>query len=189
MAFLEEIGSPSPGCLFSYDEHARNILPRSQAVYTGMRRLFLPFLFAGALLMPNVHAECIDHPITLQQMHDCYRVLLVFAPNPNDAHLQSQLQQLDADPSGFRERNLILVPVLEPGSMAQLPQSQLPTATLTPEDEAMARQKFHRHDNFQVVLLGKDGGEKSRADSPMAPDKLYSTIDSMPMRKAEMKHQ
>lgn len=139
--------------------------------------------------MLQARADCNDHPTTLREMHDCYRVLLVFAPNPNNAQLQIQFQQLQAEAAGFRERNLLLVPLLDPGGMAQLPQSDLPTATLTPEDEADARKRFHRHSGFQVVLIGKDGGEKMRSSQPITSEKLYGAIDAMPMRKDEMKRQ
>jgi len=40
---------------------------------------------------------------------------------------------------------------------------------------------------FTFVLFGKDGGEKLRSYGPVSLEKLYRTIDDMPMRKAEMK--
>ncbi len=40
---------------------------------------------------------------------------------------------------------------------------------------------------FTFVLFGKDGGEKLRSHEPVSLEKLYRTIDGMPMRKAEMK--
>jgi hypothetical protein len=40
---------------------------------------------------------------------------------------------------------------------------------------------------FSVVLIGKDGGEKLRRATPIAPAELFSLVDSMPMRQAEMR--
>lgn len=40
---------------------------------------------------------------------------------------------------------------------------------------------------FTVILIGKDGSEKYRSRSPIELNKLFSIIDSMPMRKEEMK--
>lgn len=40
---------------------------------------------------------------------------------------------------------------------------------------------------FSVVLIGKDGGEKLRQTSPLAPADLFALVDAMPMRQAEMR--
>ena len=40
---------------------------------------------------------------------------------------------------------------------------------------------------FTFVLFGKDGVEKLRSYEPVSLEKLYRTIDDMPMRKVEMK--
>jgi hypothetical protein len=39
---------------------------------------------------------------------------------------------------------------------------------------------------FKITLTGKDGGIKLTSKSVLTLDKLYGTIDAMPMRKAEM---
>ena len=41
---------------------------------------------------------------------------------------------------------------------------------------------------FQFILVGKDGGEKLRTDTVVDAQQLFATIDSMHMRKQEMKH-
>ncbi len=40
---------------------------------------------------------------------------------------------------------------------------------------------------FTFILFGKDGGEKMRSHEPVSLEKLYRTIDAMPMRQEEMK--
>ena len=40
---------------------------------------------------------------------------------------------------------------------------------------------------FTFILVGKDGGEKMRADTVVSLAQLYKTIDAMPMRREEMK--
>ena len=40
---------------------------------------------------------------------------------------------------------------------------------------------------FSVVLVGKDGGEKLRRTTPLAPAELFALVDAMPMRRAEMR--
>ena len=42
---------------------------------------------------------------------------------------------------------------------------------------------------FEVILFGLDGTIKLRQDQPVSTDKLFSLIDSMPMRQREMRRQ
>jgi hypothetical protein len=39
---------------------------------------------------------------------------------------------------------------------------------------------------FKVVLIGLDGGIKLQKNGQLTPEELFGTIDSMPMRRAEM---
>ena len=41
---------------------------------------------------------------------------------------------------------------------------------------------------FAVILLGKDGSVKARKSDLVDPSDLFKLVDSMPMRKEEMKH-
>ena len=42
-------------------------------------------------------------------------------------------------------------------------------------------------ETFVVILVGKDGGEKLRSTEVVRLEKLYGTIDAMPMRRREMR--
>lgn len=117
-------------------------------------------------------------------MRDCYRVLLVFSAN-GDPRLHTQLAQLQAGEHGFRERDLLVVPVLD--KPAALLASGLPIAILTPSQAAIARHRFQAGGSFSVVLLGKDGSEKFTSRQPLPSPRFFRLIDSMPMRQQEMK--
>ncbi len=39
-----------------------------------------------------------------------------------------------------------------------------------------------------LLLIGKDGGVKMKEEFIVAPEKIFELIDSMPMRRAEMKN-
>jgi len=41
--------------------------------------------------------------------------------------------------------------------------------------------------DFQVILVGKDGGVKYRSNEPVAPEVFFQEIDQMPMRRREMR--
>ncbi|RXK55345.1 DUF4174 domain-containing protein [Oleiharenicola lentus] len=40
---------------------------------------------------------------------------------------------------------------------------------------------------FTVTLIGKDGGEKLRRSTPLPPEELFALVDTMPMRREEMR--
>lgn len=49
-------------------------------------------------------------------------------------------------------------------------------------------EKYKQTDaDFEVVLIGLDGGEKLRQADILTRQKLYALIDGMPMRRAEMR--
>lgn len=99
------------------------------------------------------------------------RVLVVSAPDAGDARLATQRQALASARTGVAERDLVTVEAL--GGTA----------------EAVAiRQRFGLPaDAFRAVLVGKDGGAKLTSAEPIPPQRLFSTIDAMPMRQDEAK--
>jgi hypothetical protein len=93
------------------------------------------------------------------------RLLIVFAPDESDEKLIEQKKLIKESKPGFEKR---LLPIYPPG-----------------DDEI--------HDEFGVgagsfaaILVGKDGTEKSRFESPVEPEELFRRIDGMPMRRREM---
>ncbi|WP_190510597.1 DUF4174 domain-containing protein [Leptolyngbya sp. FACHB-321] len=42
-------------------------------------------------------------------------------------------------------------------------------------------------EEFAVILVGKDGTEKQRSQTPVDLELLFRTIDAMPMRQQEMR--
>ncbi|CAN5603199.1 MAG: DUF4174 domain-containing protein [Actinomycetota bacterium] len=94
------------------------------------------------------------------------RLLIVFAPDESDEKLIEQKKLIEESKPGFEKRDLL--PIYPPG-----------------DDEI--------HDEFGVgagsfaaILVGKDGTEKSRFESPVEPEELFRRIDGMPMRRREM---
>jgi hypothetical protein len=43
-------------------------------------------------------------------------------------------------------------------------------------------------EGFEILLIGKDGTVKLRSDKPVSSEDLFALIDSMPMRKREMRN-
>ena len=140
-------------------------------------------LIATLLASPRATAtaQTPPSPTTLANLRDQYRPLLLFAAAPDDPSLLAQMTRLKDHAPGLHERDVLVVavPFHNPS----------PTeASLTPADAEAARRRFHvAPADFAAILLGKDGGEKLRSSRPVAFEKLRDTIDSMPMRRQEMR--
>jgi hypothetical protein len=143
-----------------------------------MKRTLLAIVLTGCSMMP-LCGNAQPARVTLQAMRDHQRALLVFGNGDNQL-AEGQLTIAASHIDGFRERDLLLVGLV--GS-----NEALPSALLSPSDDAAARKRFGiKSGEFTVILIGKDGGEKLRSHQPISWEKLQSTIDSMPMRQAEM---
>jgi Domain of unknown function (DUF4174) len=109
------------------------------------------------------------------------RVLLVFAPDVDSRqYLRQQKMLLNAE-SGLNERDLVVISVLKD----MVPMKRRPAAPVSADDLWDAYDVLP-HDCL-VVLIGKDGGAKLRQDEPTLAADLFALIDSMPMRKQEMR--
>ena len=154
-----------------------------------MRKWLMVSLLALGMI-GNVAAmanNCEEHPASLAAMQDCYRPLLLFAPSASDETLRAELLELEAHASELRERDVLIVMVLEEAG-PDFSRTNLPLARLTGDEAAAARKRFGiRQNEFAILLIGKDGGEKLRQNSLMSAAKLNHEIDGMPMRKEEMR--
>ncbi len=120
--------------------------------------------------------------VTLAGLRDRVRPLLIFAPKPDDPQLEIQLRRLHQNAAAMTERDVL--PVAIPYNAPS------PTAAMLSDTDAVAaRRRFHvAPDEFVVILVGKDGGEKLRSEKPFSNEKLQQTIDAMPMRQEEMRN-
>ncbi len=96
---------------------------------------------------------------------DNSRKILIFG---NDqALVKAQQSWLMKDSSGVAERDIQIVSVNEGSTLL----SQYGVAP----------------NQFMIILIGKDGGEKFRSVKPETTKTLFAIIDAMPMRQSEMK--
>lgn len=109
------------------------------------------------------------------------RLLVVFAPTVVDDNYEQQMQQLLRNSVAVSDRDLLSVEVIgvEPVRVDALSEPAI--------DPVALRERFDvPQDGFKAVLLGKDGAAKLTSDSPIPAQKLFDTIDAMPMRQREM---
>lgn len=109
------------------------------------------------------------------------RPLLVFAPSAGDARLAAQRSAIASASRDILERDMVVVFVAGDRVETQYGPRVGMGAT------ALRRKYGVANDAFRAVLVGKDGGVKlSRSD--VTPTRaIFGLIDSMPMRRQEMR--
>lgn len=108
------------------------------------------------------------------------RVLLILSED--NVAFQRQLLAFKANEKGMNERSLVVYH-LKPEEYRQvMPQSDVQKST-------NLFKKYKQADTpFEVILIGLDGGIKQRQKDFLSCEKLFETIDSMPMRSAEIRN-
>ncbi len=139
------------------------------------------FLLAVAWLPMTGHAQITttvgDKPLSAYR--DKNRVLVVFAPAPQDVAYQEQTKLWQGEKAGFEDRQIVTVPVFA-GAKGMPPKVQEPLLPLI-------KKYGIGPDDFAVVLIGKDGHDAYHVSKPTAALAIYAAIDAMPMRRAETK--
>lgn len=146
-----------------------NIEMKNEAFYT----LFLTvFMVAG--LSPVGSAQ----DLSVHRWEE--RVILVYTVDSTSEAYKRQITELLKDRDGLKERRLILY-------------SYTPTHLKKGWDETgwekhdgPSDHMFQTEGDFEVVLLGLDGGVKLRKDRFVTREELFRLIDAMPMRQREL---
>ena len=110
------------------------------------------------------------------------RVLLIITENIEDQEFKNQIKKLQNNQKGLQNRKLIIY---------QMTSTHFKLG-ISEENEWIKRPELYNNlksndKTFEVILVGLDGGEKLRQNSVLTTDKLFSLIDGMPMRRAEIK--
>ncbi|WP_322348331.1 DUF4174 domain-containing protein [Marivirga arenosa] len=111
------------------------------------------------------------------------RVLVIYSNEYSTSLLDSQSEEIKSDLEEFKVRDLIVL-ILEDEIVKSL---NLKKEQYLNYEQILERLNVNSEDGYQNILIGKDGGIKMRKDQPIKNEKLFATIDAMPMRKREMK--
>lgn len=139
-------------------------------------------LFIGqTLLMESVSNQRKSLKAILEEKKDHRRVLLLYgrdasSGSPGQHYLIDQQEALNEVRDGLTERDMDVVVLI--ASEVSEPDRQF----------LMHDFKLVPHEDFLGWLIGKDGGIKETFKKPLSADDLFKLVDSMPMRKQEMKH-
>lgn len=108
------------------------------------------------------------------------RVILILSED--NAAFQRQMLAFKANEKGMSERSLIVYHLKPEEYQQVIPKSEIQKSINLFEKYTQANTPF------EVILIGLDGGVKLRQKDFLSCEKLFATIDSMPMRSAEIKN-
>ncbi len=110
------------------------------------------------------------------------RLVLVFSTSSDTELYEAQTRAIEAMGDGWAERELVLFSIFPQSGNAGEVQ-------LKPSEIQYLRDRYQvSEQDFVVLLIGKDGGEKLRLrQKTLSQAQLFPLIDGMPMRKAEMR--
>jgi hypothetical protein len=97
-----------------------------------------------------------------------------------EPELNRQLNELKLNWKGVLDRDLIVL-IQRDNLMQYTPDEMFST------EEGLDMGLLDDAADFQFLLIGKDGTVKMMSEEMVAHEKLFSTIDAMPMRKQEMR--
>ncbi|MEM8486347.1 MAG: DUF4174 domain-containing protein [Bacteroidota bacterium] len=124
-----------------------------------------------------------DQHFTMKQYRWQHRVVLIFADDPATKNVKALLASIEADTAGFEDRHMVLIRIFEGKATTG--------KTNIPAQAAAQLQADYNADAaaFRVVLIGKDGGVKLDRTRATSLQDLFALIDTMPMRRQEMRQQ
>jgi len=109
------------------------------------------------------------------------RILVLVDEATDTDAIQSQLQALTAEEAALLDRDLRIFLVAKNNVSYQ-------NGKLSDISAENLRQKLNIPLEFKgLLLIGKDGGVKMKKEFLVDPETIFSLIDGMPMRRAEMR--
>jgi hypothetical protein len=111
------------------------------------------------------------------------RLVLIFAENENQEVYQNQLKELKSSKEGLTDRKILIYQILP-----EKFKIGLTLETNWEKSNKLFDNIINDDTQFKVVLIGLDGGIKLQQNELLSTEKLFVTIDKMPMRRIEIKN-
>jgi len=110
------------------------------------------------------------------------RPLLIFTPSERNPDYVRQKETVQASVQGIAEREMVVIELVGQDKVYI-------NGVLQRHQQSQALRKLFRvqPETFAVLLVGKDGTEKSRNTGPAGMEEIFGRIDQMPMRRQEMR--
>ncbi|MBX2822122.1 MAG: DUF4174 domain-containing protein [Rhodothermaceae bacterium] len=110
------------------------------------------------------------------------RLLVVFAEQEATPAYQTLATEIKSLRAEFEDRNMVLISAFEDGKGTAAERA------LSSEDVDQLRETFGVNPgSYRAYLIGKDGGIKREGGPEIRLQDVFSLIDTMPMRRSEMR--
>lgn len=110
------------------------------------------------------------------------RLVLLIANDQENKSLQKQLAIFRTDQEGVKERKLFIYQIT-PGKY----KNGITPNTNWEESSTLFKEFRKLNSDFEIILIGLDGGIKLRQEETISNKELFALIDGMPMRRAEIR--
>ncbi|MCB7481711.1 DUF4174 domain-containing protein [Christiangramia sediminis] len=110
------------------------------------------------------------------------RLIVVFTDSINSQKFQEQLELFKNEMDGFNDRKLKLI-----HHLPHKKQIVLPEVSEWQDSSFYKKNKKKKAADFEVILIGLDGGVKLRQYRLVETKEIFDLIDSMPMRQSEIR--
>ena len=115
------------------------------------------------------------------KQHQWEQRVLIVASKQSDL-LERQIDSLNQNLLGLEERKLVIYQVTPMGYTVGVQNDNfVPTARFYRDIRRTKK-------DFEVILIGLDGGVKLRQTELLTLEKLFTLIDGMPMRRSEIRN-
>lgn len=115
------------------------------------------------------------------------RVVLIVSQNGDSKAYNQQIAQLSRLPKELKERKILVYEIL-PERYRIMNYLNKEKKSMWTSSSLLYGQYGNKQEVFKVILIGLDGGVKLNSSNVLIPSELFATIDSMPMRRAEMEN-
>ena len=110
------------------------------------------------------------------------RLVLISAPSSQDQDFEDQKHFFAGKEEEILDRDIVIIELIGTS------QSRIDNQFLDPSVADKIREELIlRSMDFELLLVGKDGTVKLRSSEPVDSSQIFGLIDSMPMRRSEMK--
>ncbi len=112
------------------------------------------------------------------------RLLIILSTSKDNPKYKQQILEFEGSPMKMKERKLLVYQVTPKAYRKGLDEH-----TGWSEGDALFKKYKTENSDFEVILIGLDGGIKLRETTLITAEKLFALIDSMPMRSSELRKQ
>ncbi|MDE3743878.1 DUF4174 domain-containing protein [Maribacter polysaccharolyticus] len=115
------------------------------------------------------------------------RILIVKTLNSDSEKFYEQLNEFKNSNNGLKERKIVLYKVIQ-DEFSSINFTNNGSVHSGKVSEITPQNILDKNEDFEVILIGLDGGIKFKQNEVLLKEKLFRIIDSMPMRKSEIRN-